>query len=215
MARFLIAVLATSMLVACAPEEYSPVALTDFYRIPADCKFPAADTLSAVQGSLQMASSITPQYQLGFKVVATLGGRKDDISAGGTILETKGLDRPLLDELLVKYEAPGVSIPEYKTGVYMNFPEGYAVMAYFNILSPQAAEVLGGSDGTYELKTSFTFSGRMSRSGAKISTGSVTYPIEVEVTSGCARVGTGYGCVPPGQDAVPACCDGVPSGSGC
>jgi len=199
----------------CAPEEYSPIALTDFYLAPASCEFPKDTTLSSLRGSLEVYASAPtlPRVRLGYKVVASLGGPGDDLQAGGTVLQPKDMDRALLDTMVVKLTTtPALKLPDYTIPMYGTFTDGMARHAYFDVLSPEAGAIIQGVDRAYELAINIEIRGRMSRSGAAISTGSVAFPVGVTpYLEPCTKLGVGVGCAPPGFDGYPICCDGLQS----
>lgn len=215
MSRLFAVVGAFVALAGCAPEEYSPIALTDFYLMPESCEFPKADDPSSLRGSLEVFASAPtlPRVRLGYKVVASLGGPGDDLQAGGTILQPKDMDRALLDTMVVKLTTtPALKLPEYTIPMYGTFTDGTALLAYFDVLSPEAGAIIQGVDRAYELAINIEIRGRMSRSGGAISTGSVAFPVGVTpYLEPCAKLGVGSGCIPPGSGGYPICCDGLAS----
>ena len=220
MSREIIVIGAFLSLTACVPEEAGPIAITAFFDAPGDCKLPTDTSIRAVFGELGVVASAAPSLNLGFKITSAPGPMSTDLTVGGTTLQTANLDLPLIDSMVVQFQAtPTLRLPKYTLPMTLSFDKNVAVVGYLDIIGSAAGAVLQDIDRDYQLTANVDFQGHMSRSAAVVSTGPRGFPIQVKSLGACTKPGVGYGtgynCISPGTQDAPACCDGVVSGKGC
>jgi hypothetical protein len=166
-------------------------------------------------------------------------GLTGDIVVGGTTVQNKNSDRPVIDGLMFTYTSQPkigkLSAYTIPLAAVVDTSQGSAVVTSvgpLNIISSQVSSALDAIDSAGGVLTvSITAKGHMALSGAQMQSEAVNFPITLVNTraqtsgaGGCSTLRKGYACTYPGQGlSVPdqgaassaVCCDGTPGASGC
>jgi hypothetical protein len=231
MSRLLIST-AVLGLAACAPESGTITIAGLFDPGALACAVPTTTSPMLVAGTLDVTTAI-PTYFAAVYLQADLsiGGTAAEVVVAGTTLETANRDVPIIDQKVLSYTATPktVTIKESVLPLFMPFTVGgnkltIAIPAEnlvpsFGANSPSAT-ISNAQPVDTILGVKLEYRGYMSRSGFRVSTGGVTFPIYLYAEArqqACkvARTLAAGECVAPGQDGKESCCDNLTGASGC
>jgi hypothetical protein len=227
MSRLILSLAVLGLAAGCAPSA-GPLSVQGIFAPSTGCKLPAATDPMIPGGSLDYSATaanplVTPAFYVGLILQAdvAVAGNGGELNVGGTALEASGRDLPVLDQMVRTYSsAPKLPIKDSTLPLTAIFPgQGTNILTLsfsgVDLLSTGAGSVAdaianSAAGGTYALTVNTDFRGHMSRSGSKISTGFVSFPIELyQSTATCQVPKVPTACLAGGQDGTPACCDPV------
>jgi hypothetical protein len=229
MSRLLIST-AVLGLAACAPESGTITIAGLFDPAALDCAVPTTTSPMLVAGTLDVVADFPTYYAAVYlQADLSIGGTAAEVVVGGTTLETANRDVPIIDQKVLSYTftPKSVTIKDTTVPLFMPFTIGgnkltIAIPAEnlipsFGPNSP--SEIIGAvKPGNTILGVKLEYRGYMSRSGFRVSTGKVNFPIYLyQANPGCKKFRTLVAgeCVAPGQDGKQACCDTILGTPGC
>jgi hypothetical protein len=228
--------LAAGLLVsACSPG--GTLVISGFFPPTTTCGLPTGTPVQEAAGLLDVSPG-SAEFWIVPQVYTLLvgAGNTGDVVVGGTTVQNKNNDRPVLDAFVFNYTTtpklgklstftlPVTAVIDTSQGSFQT-----ASIGPLNMISTQLASALDAVDSSGgQLTINVTAKGHMSLSGAGLVSDSVNFPITLvntrSATGACTTLRKGSGCSYPGQNQTIAdqgptnqavCCDGMPTGPGC